>query len=500
VQQLTGIDANFLYMETGATVGHVCGVALLDPSTSTGSLTFEAVRSVVEQRLPQLPPLRRRLVEVPLGIDRPWWADDLDFDLDFHVRELALPAPGDERQLAEQVARIASRALDRSRPLWELYLMSSLEGGRMALMVKFHHAALDGVAGAELLTTLLDPTSTPPAPPPVEPWDPPAIPNDLQMWVRGVAGVSLQPLKLLDFQRRLLRTLPRSTAFVGRSAAPALTNLGRLMTGGGSSDGQLLSGPAMVAPRTPFNRPITPHRRWAYGSASLSAVKEVKTAFGVTVNDVVMAACAGAVRRWLEVHRELPAQPLLAMVPLSIRTSEQRGQFGNRVSAMIASLPTHLADPVQRLSAAHEAMRAAKEQHQAIGAEVLQDVTQFALPALATRAARVAAQMRVADYVNPPYNLVISNVPGPRTPLYLAGAKVLGYYPVSVVADGQGLNITVQSYLDHLDIGLVSCRELVPDLWDLLGYLKDAIDELHEAALQHRDSEMARDDGRERDR
>jgi len=495
VQQLTGIDANFPYMETGATVGHVCGVALLDPSTSTGPLTFEAVRSVVEQRLPQLPPLRRRLVQVPLGIDRPWWADDPDFDLDFHVRELALPAPGDELQLSEQVARIASRALDRGRPLWELYLVSGVEGGRMALMVKFHHAALDGVAGAELLTTLLDPTSTPPDPPPAEPWDPPPVPNELQMWVRGVAGVSLQPLKLLDFQRRLLRTLPRSTAFVGRSAAPALTNLGRLMTGGGSPDGQLLAGPAMVAPRTPFNRPITPHRRWAYGSASLSAVKEVKTAFGVTVNDVVMAACAGAVRRWLEVHRELPAQPLLAMVPLSIRTSEQRGQFGNRVSAMIASLPTHLADPVQRLSAAHEAMRAAKEQHQAIGAEVLQDVTQFALPALATRAARVAAQMRATDYVNPPYNLVISNVPGPRTPLYLAGAKVLGYYPVSVVADGQGLNITVQSYLDHLDIGLASCRELVPDLWDLLGYLKDAIDELHEAALQQRDSEMARDDG-----
>lgn len=484
MQQLTGIDANFLYMETGATVGHVCGVALLEETTSTGPLTFEAVRAVVEQRLPQLPPLRRRLVEVPLGIDRPWWADDPDFDLDFHVRELALPAPGGEQQLAEQVARIASRPLDRSRPLWELYLLSGLEGDRMALMVKFHHAALDGVAGAELLTTLLDPTGTPPEPPPVEAWDPRPLPGDLQMWVRGLAGVSLQPFKVLEFQRRLLRTLPRSTMFLGRSAAPAMTNLGRVMTGGGSPDGQLLAGPAMVAPRTSFNRPITPHRRWAFGSASLSAVKEVKSAFGVSVNDVVMAACAGAVRRWLEVHHELPAQPLLAMVPLSIRTAEQRGQFGNRVSAMIAALPTHLADPVERLSAAHEAMRAAKEQHHAISAEVLQDVTQFALPALATRAARVAAQMRVADYVNPPYNLVISNVPGPRTPLYLAGAKVLGYYPVSVVTDGQGLNITVQSYLDHLDIGLVSCRELVPDLWDLLGYLQDAIDELHQAALQ----------------
>ena len=485
MQQLTGIDASFLYMETGATVGHVCGVALLDPSTGSGELTFETVRAVVEQRLPLLPPLRRRLVEVPFGIDRPWWADDPDFDLDFHVRELALPSPGNDDQLAEQVARIASRALDRSRPLWEIYLFSGLSGGRMALMVKFHHAALDGVAGAELLTTLLDPTSTPPEQPAAQPWDPAPVPGELAMWARGVAGLSLQPLKVLDFQRRLLRTLPRSTLFFGRRAAPALTNLGRMMTGGGSPDGQLLTGPALVAPRTSFNRPITPHRRWAFGSTSLSAVKQVKATFGVTVNDVVMAACAGALRRWLEVHDELPEQPLLAMVPLSVRTPEQQGQFGNRVSAMIAVLPTHLPDPVDRLTAVHDAMRAAKEQHHAISAETLQDVTQFAMPALATRAARVAAQMRVTDYINPPYNVVISNVPGPRTPLYLAGATVLGYYPVSVVADGQGLNLTVQSDQDNLDIGLVSCRELVPDLWDLLGYLTDAIDELHDAATRH---------------
>lgn len=485
MQQLTGIDANFLYMETGATVGHVCGVALLDPDTGDGELTFEAVRAVVEGRLPLLPPLRRRLVEVPFGIDRPWWADDPDFDLDFHVRELALPTPGDDQQLAEQVARIASRALDRSRPLWELYLFSGLSGGRMALMVKFHHAMLDGVAGAELLTTLLDTTRTPPEPPAPQPWDAPPVPGELEMWARGLAHLSLQPLKALDFQRRLLRTLPRSTRFYSRKAVPALTNLSRLMSGGGSPDGQLLAGPPMVAPRTSFNRPITPHRRWAFGSASLDAVKEVKAAYGVTVNDVVMAACAGALRRWLQVHDELPDQPLLAMVPLSVRTPEQQGQYGNRVSAMIAALPTHLADPVDRLMAVHDAMRAAKEQHSAIGAETLQDVTQFTVPALATRAARVAAQMRVMDYVNPPYNLVISNVPGPRTPLYLAGATLLGYYPVSVVADGLGLNMTVQSYLDHLDFGLVSDRELVPDLWDLLGHLKGAIDELRDAATKH---------------
>jgi diacylglycerol O-acyltransferase / wax synthase len=482
MQQLTGLDANFLYMETGATFGHVCAVVLLDPQTAAGRLSFEAVRAVVERRLHLLPPLRRRLVEVPFGIDRPYWVEDPHFDLDFHVRELGLPAPGTREQLAEQVARIASRPLDRSRPLWELYLLSGLEPDRMALMVKFHHAAVDGVAGAEIVTTLLD--RTPEVPDASEPlsWAAERIPSDLEMWMRGLAGVTLQPLKLLDFQRRLLRTLPRSAAFFGRTTAPALASGFSRLTGGGSPDGQLLNRPPAVAPKTPFNRPITAQRRWAYGSVSLDTVKAVKSAFGATVNDVVMAACAGGLRRWLQAHDALPSDPLVAMVPLSVRTAEQKGQFGNRVSGMIAALPTHLADPVERLRAVHEAMRAAKEQHEAISAETLMDVSEFAMPALATRAARVAAQLRLADYVNPPYNLVISNVPGPRDPLYLAGARVLGYYPVSVVTDGLGLNITVQSYLDTLDFGLVACRELVPDLWDLLGHLTDAVDELADAA------------------
>ena len=482
MQQLTGLDANFLYLETGPNYAHVCGVALLDPATAAQPLAFERVRALVAGRLHLLPPLRRRLVEVPFGIDRPYWADDPHFDLDFHVRELALPAPGSPLQLAEQVGRISSRPLDRGRPLWELYLISGLEQERVALMVKFHHAALDGVAGQELITTLLDQSPEPPpvAAPAERPVAP--LPGELEMWVRGVAGVTLQPLRALEFQRRMIRTLPGAARFLARSTGPGLLPWARGTTTG---DGGVLSRPPLLAPRTSFNRPITPQRRWVYGSAPLSQVKLAKTAFGVTVNDVVMAACAGGLRRWLQDHGELPDSPLLAMVPISVRTQEQRGTFGNRVSALIAALPTHLEDPVARLRAVHEAMRGAKEQHAAIGAETLQDVTQFAMPALATRAARLAAQMRLAEYVSPPYNLVISNVPGPRTPLYFAGAQMLGYYPVSVVTDGQGLNVTVQSYLDNLDFGLVADRELVPDLWDLLRHLVDAVDELADAAREH---------------
>lgn len=484
MRQLSGTDANFLHMETATTFGHVCSVSALEPSTTGLPVTLDALRSLIERRLPLLPQFRQRLVEVPLGIDRPYWVDDPAFDLDFHVREVALPAPGDSHQLAEQAARIAGRPLDRSRPLWEIYLIHGLADGQLAMMAKFHHAAVDGIAGAEVMSTLLD--STPdaaeaprPSVPPV-PARPPGLPRDGEMFVRGLVGLATQPLKLFQFQQRVLATLPRSAMFFGRQSLPMLQQLwdGLATAGTGGGDGHVLNSPVGAAPRTPFNRAITPHRRWAYGTASLDTVKTIKNFFGVTVNDVVMAACARALRRWLQVHQALPARPLVAMVPLSVRSADKRGEIGNQVSAMMAPLPTHLPDPAERVRSVHEAMRSAKEQHKAIGAETLQDATQFAMPALAARAARVAAQLRIFDVINPPVNIVISNVPGPRSPLYLAGAKLTGYYPLSVVSDGQGLNITVQSYLDGLDFGLVACRELVPDLWDLMGFVLDAVDEL----------------------
>src|SRR3954452_23259129 len=371
MQQLTGVDANFLNMETGATFGHVCFVAMLGPSPQNGPLTSEAVRSIVEQRLPQLPPLRRRLVEVPFGIDRPYWVEAGDFDLEFHVRELAVPAPGPSLQLAEQVARIAGRPLDRGRPLWELYLISGLEDDRTALLAKFHHAAVDGLAAAAVFQTLLDDAPEPAGRTQPAEWRAEPVPGSLQMWLRGVAGVTMQPLRLLDLQRRFLATLPRSVRSIGR-LAPAPIGAGS--TGAGRSgflDGQVLNRPSIVPPKTPFNRAVTPHRRWAFGTASLETVKAVKNAFGVTVNDVVMAISATALRRWLQAHDALPAEPLVAMVPISVRTPEQQGEFGNRVSAMFAGLPTHLPDPVGRLRAVHEAMRSAKEQFQAIDAETL---------------------------------------------------------------------------------------------------------------------------------
>jgi WS/DGAT/MGAT family acyltransferase len=284
----------------------------------------------------------------------------------------------------------------------------------------------------------------------------------------------------MRLQRRMWANLP-STLQLARRQAPDI-DVARWLNRR-RRDGRLLAPPAGIAPRTSFNAPVGPLRRWAFGTASLAEVKAVKMAAGATVNDVVLAMCAGALRRWLTDHAELPDRPLLAAVPMSVRTEGERDAVGNRVSGWIAPIPTDESDPAERLRKAHEAMRAAKEQHAAIGADVLADFTQFAMPAMAARAARVAASLRVADYVNPPFNLVISNVPGPQQPLYLAGARLQHLYPVSTIADGTALNITVQSYLGGLDFGLIADPELVPDLDTLLGHIVEELSVL-KAAVQ----------------
>jgi len=476
MRQLSGLDSSFLNMETATTYGHISGLAIFDPTTAAGPVTLDAVKQLLTSRMHLLPPYRRRLVEVPFGLDHPYWIEDPDFDLDFHVRHIGLPPPGDQQQLAEQVARIVSRPLDRNRPLWELYLIEGLEGGLVAQLTKIHHCAIDGVSGTEILTTLLDLSPEPRrVEPPRRAWRPEAMPSQLEMWVRGAFAVAGTPRKGFRLAREAMRNLPALAQRLGIDAAPGARLVNDLI---GRRPDPMLSEAPTTAPVTSFNDRITPHRRFAFGSLSLDTAKEVKAAFGVTVNDVVLAVCAGALRRFLEERHELPSEPLLAMVPVSVRTENQRGSFGNQVSAMSASLHTNIEEPGERLSAIHESMRVAKEQHDALPASLLQDFAQFTPPAVAARAARVIARATVANWVEPPFNVVISNVPGPQFPIYSMGARMVANYPVSAINDGVGLNITVQSYNGSLDFGLVACRELLPDLWDLMDYLREALDEL----------------------
>jgi len=479
MKQLSGLDASFLSIEDANTYGHVSGLAIYDPSTAPGAYGLEAVKRTLEERMHLLPPYRRRIVEVPFGLDHPYWIEDPNFDLDFHIRHSAVPPPGNRRQLAEMVARIFARPLDRSRPLWELYHIEGLERGWVAQLTKVHHCAVDGVSGTELLTTLLDLAPEPrKVEPPVRRWRPEPIPTQVEMLGRGLLGVAATPRKGFRLGRELLRHLPEVTRTLGFEL-PGARILDRLV---GRRGTQMLSEAATPAPRTLFNGAITPHRRFAFVDLSLDDVKDVKNALGMTVNDVVMGVCAGALRRYLESHHALPVDPLVAMVPVSVRTQAQRDTYGNQVSAMTASLHTDVGDPLQRLERIHESMLVAKERHHALPATLLQDFTQFAPPAVAALAARLAARAQASNWMNPPFNVVISNVPGPRQPLYSAGARLVSNYPISAITNGVGLNVTVVSYMDRLDFGLVSCRELVPDLWDLADSLRDALDELKVAA------------------
>jgi WS/DGAT/MGAT family acyltransferase len=458
VQQLTGLDAAFLAMETHAVFGHVGSVCVLDPSTSPDEVTLDKVTGLIQERLHLMPPFRRRLVTVPLGLDQPYWIEDPDFNIEYHVREIALPAPGDDRQLAEQCARLHARPLDRNRPLWEIYLIHGLSGGRLALYSKVHHAAIDGVSGGEILAAILDlsPEGRTVEP---EPWECDKVPSSVGMLARSAVSLAGHPVR---------------AARVGYSLARSLPALAKLPLGG---QAPVLQRSGLRAPATPFNKAISPHRRWAFGSLSLDEVKAVKNKAGGTVNDVVMALSTGALRRWLIDHDALPDDPLVAAVPVSIRTEDERGTAGNKVSTMFAPLPTHVEDPVERLKACSEAMRAAKEQHGALPATLLSDVTQFAMPALAGQAARLAARVRLLERVNP-FNLFVSNVPGPNIPLYYAGARLIGYYPLSAIADGQGLNITVCSLSGELHFGLIADRELVPDVDRMMDYLREELEQL----------------------
>ena len=480
MRQLTTLDAQFLAVESGRTFGHVGSLCVYDPSTAPGGeLTMRDLCRMVSERLHLLPPFRWKLVNVPLGLDLPYWVEDPDFDLDFHIRESAIPPPGDDKKLAETVGRIFARPLDRSRPLWELYLIHGLPDGKVALLTKVHHAVVDGVSGNEIMSVLLDSS---PGGQPIDPPDRPhrgeRIPSDLEMLARGAAGVPLQPWRAL---KALPTTLPALTEVPGANAFPVVPALSKGLSklrglAGAPTDDAILEITSARAPRTPFNGRISAHRRFAFGSLSLDTVKAIKNELGITVNDVVVTLCASAVREWLLERDELPRDPLVAMVPVSVRAPHEAQAFGNRISAMIVPIPTNVAHPRDRLRRAHELLRSAKANHAALPATLLTDATAFIPPAVAALAARTTIDL--LSRTRPPLNLVISNVPGPRESLYCAGAQMESMFPVSVVVDGVGLNMTVMSYRDRLDFGIVTDQGQIPDAWPFIQHLHTALEEL----------------------
>ena len=472
MKQLTGLDAGFLYMETPTTFGHVNGLGIYRRPAPDWD-PFEHVYAKFGSMVGDVEPLRRRVVEVPFNLDHPYWVDDEDFDLDFHVRHIGIPPPGNDQQLAEQVARIIGRPMDRSRPLWEVYVIEGLPNDRWGLLAKYHHATIDGASGVILLNMLTD--LTPDAPPPgtCTPWQGEPIPSDLDLLRRTVANLTLNPVKNARLQLRMVQTMAAAVGVTSVSSAATqaralIKTIVNREAAEGPENERIVTMPLTPAPPTPWNRTITAHRRFAMRTASLDDLKRLKEATGGTLNDVIMAVCTGALRAYLLQHNALPDKPLRAMVPVSIRTGDETDVWSNRVSGIIADLPTNCDDPLQRVALCREAMAAAKRQFELVPADALVEATQATSPVVAASALRLASRLRLADLVNLPTNVVISNVPGPRKALYFAGSQLENYIPVSIVTDGMGLNITVHSYMDRLDFGLVACRELVPDLWDMV--------------------------------
>ena len=463
MQRLTGLDAAFLALETPAAHMHVLGVAIVDPATAPDGPFHARVRALLEARLSLVQPLRHRLVEVPFGLHIPVWIEDPDFDLDYHLRRAALPAPGGAHELAAFVADVAGRPLDRRHPLWEAYVVEGLERGHQAFITKMHHSLIDGAAGVEMIAALFDLDADAPLAPAqvADDWRPERVPGELEMIGRAVLEIAQRPAKMV---RAVSNLLPGVVRFARRARNEALE----------------VALP-LTAPRLTMNRTISPRRIVAFSSVPLADVKAVKNALGVTVNDVVLGVTTGALRSYLSTRNELPYKPLVASVPTSVRVGDDP-RFGNRVSSMFAALPVENDDPVACVRAVARSMTGAKHMHEEIGGSTLEDWAEVAAPALFSRAMRFYTRLRVGERIRPVINLIVSNVPGPPWPLYLAGARLVALHPLGPIFDDCGLNVTVISYLDHVDFGFLASRELVPDVDDLAAAVPQALADLMKAA------------------
>jgi diacylglycerol O-acyltransferase len=475
MEPLVGMDAAFLSLETRTTPMHVGVVMVLDPPEGTRSLfsptTRDAqIRRVIRQRLHLIGPMRQRALRVPFGLHHPVWVDDPEFELEDHLCRASLPSPGGQAELETFVATVMSRQLDPDRPLWEMHVVEGLEGGRTALVAKVHHAILDGVSGASMLGAFLDltPRARVVALPP--PWNPAPLPGNAQLLRYAMTSIAHQPGAAL------------ATVQAGVEALADLGMHNRELTGRGESPPPGF----FSAPRTSINGAVSNRKVFTSVSVPLEDVKLIRRVFECTVNDVILAGVAGGLQRLLSERGEDLSAPLVAMVPVSTRPSGQGDALGNQVSGMLVSLATDLEDPVTRLDAIAESTRVAKEQEKLHGGRFVEDLAQIAAPAVASRLARAVAGTRLFDKVRPPFNVVVSGVRGPDFPLFCAGSRVAGLYPIGPIAEGTGLNVTVLSYQEQVQFGLLACRKLMPEL-DALGiYIDDALGELLGCALDAR--------------
>lgn len=462
MQRLSGLDASFLYLESAWQPMNGCAVWELDTSTMRGGYTFDRLRDGLSVHMKGMPRFREKLADSVLNLDHPVWVDDKDFDIDRHLRRVELPPPGGRDELSEVCGHIAASPLDRTRPLWEMWIIDGMQGanrdgdGRLILMLKVHHACMDAETGTDLLSQLCSTEAD--GPPPV-PEDGVGSASQTQIALSGLAGFVCRPL-------HLVKAALATVAWLLLTLRGART---------GSTTARRFS-----APRTALNAHVTGRRNIAYAQLDLEDVKTVKNHFDVTVNDVVMALVSGVLRRFLLDHDQLPDSSLVALLPVSVH-GQPGGSGRNQVSNRLTPLQTRISDPAQCLKVIAEANAIARQSKSAIGATLLQHWLRFAAPVVYRVAMRIYAVTRLTERW-PVHNVVISNVPGPQLPLYFQGCRILAQYPLGPVFPGSGVNITVMSLTGKLNIGITSCPDVVPDLWEMAEYFNAGMKELLLAA------------------
>ena len=462
MKRLSGLDASFLYFETPTQLLHVCGLVIIKPDSMPGGYSFRTFRDEVERRVVSVAEFRQKLRLVPFGIDHPVWVDDENFDIDRQLHRIALPSPGEDAELSELCGHLAGVPLDRTRPLWEMWVIEGLADGRIAVFTKMHHATVDGMSGMSLLTHLCSLEPEMPEPDPEAPkrtHEELQAPGSAELLARAFVRNAQRPMRVA----RLLS--PTVNALVGSA------NRARR--------GTAMAAP-LTAPRTSFNGTISGRRSVAFTDLSLEDIKTIKNSAHSTVNDVILTIASGALRRYLEGRDELPESSLLATVPVSVRDSSDK-PGSNQVSALFTRLRSDIADPLERLEAVADGNRKAKEHQKAIPADALQEWAELSAPRTFGVAVRIYSGLKLAEKHPVVHNLVISNVPGPPAPIYFLGGLVEGMYPLGPVFHGAGLNITVISNNGRVHVGIIADAEQVPRPWEIARGFGEEIETLLKA-------------------